>query len=214
MALVAELWSDSPICSYLLTCLPETTLYLEDLCHTADGIVRGYYWIEGADFAEFNAFVADDPTITNPKLLTEIKERRLCRVDLTEATQNTFSDWGALDITVISAQATQRGWQVVFRFPDRETISEFRAKERAIGNEIDIQRLYREEADGAAGATLTPAQRDALSTAHGAGYFTVPRRASQKAVAAKMDITAQSLSERLRRGTAALIEATIEDGRR
>lgn len=41
-----------------------------------------------------------------------------------------------------------------------------------------------------------------------AGYYDVPRTARQTDVAASLEISSQSLSERLRRGTAALVEAT------
>ena len=49
----------------------------------------------------------------------------------------------------------------------------------------------------------------ALGAALAAGYFETPRRTDLEALAEEFDISEQALSERLRRGVAAVLESTI-----
>jgi len=60
---------------------------------------------------------------------------------------------------------------------------------------------------------LTDRQREALAAAYEMGYFEVPRGASLGEVAATLDISASSLSERLRRAQTCLVESALEDAR-
>ena len=53
---------------------------------------------------------------------------------------------------------------------------------------------------------LTPAQEDAIRTAHRMGYFGVPKAVTASEVAAELEIGKTAFLERLRRGQAALFE--------
>lgn len=58
-------------------------------------------------------------------------------------------------------------------------------------------------------STLSPQQRDALLTAYRQGYFEVPRRTTLSELADTVEISDSALSQRLRRGTGALVEQTL-----
>jgi predicted DNA binding protein len=58
---------------------------------------------------------------------------------------------------------------------------------------------------------LTSAQREALTVAYEAGYFDVPSKTTLDSLSDVLDVTSQSVSERLNRGTKKLVEATLID---
>ncbi len=74
---------------------------------------------------------------------------------------------------------------------------------------VSLERVYPLGSDsgGAAGRwDLTPAQEEALRTAHAMDYFAVPKAVTAEAVAAELGIGKTAFLERLRRGQAALFE--------
>ena len=170
------------------------------------------FWAEGGDFEAFEAGLAADPTVTDPKQMTETDGRRLYRATATvEAIENTTMPlWSDLDVVLLEAEGTHEGWTVRMRFPTRETLDRYRCAHQERDLPFRLRAIYRESAAGSvAESGLTDAQREALLAAYEAGYYDVPRTARQTDVAASLRISSQSLSERLRRGTAALVEATL-----
>ena len=97
----------------------------------------------------------------------------------------------------------QRGW-----FADRETLDEFRTFWQR-NTEFTLRHLAADDGEKP-GRGLTDAQREALLTAHEMGYFAIPRTASLADVAAELDISASSCSERLRRAHQHLVENGVE----
>jgi len=113
----------------------------------------------------------------------------------------------AADARIDRTRATPTGWVQRGWFADRAALDRFRSYWQRNG-EFRLRRLV-PSADGDADAGLTPPQREALRTAYEMGYFEIPRTASLAEVAAKLDITASSLSERLRRAQTHLVESTV-----
>jgi predicted DNA binding protein len=108
---------------------------------------------------------------------------------------------------------TDRGWRQRRWFADREAFERYCTFWRSNADAFELRRLR--EADGF-GPTdpngLTERQLEALAAANEMGYFDIPRRASLGEVAATLDISASSLSERLRRAQAHLAEEALDDG--
>ncbi|WP_135536057.1 helix-turn-helix domain-containing protein [Halostella pelagica] len=114
----------------------------------------------------------------------------------------------AADMDLERIRVTPKGWIQSGWFADRETIEEFRSFWGRNGG-FTLRRLTPDGGSGPAGKGLTDCQREALVTAHEMGYFDIPRRASLEDVAGELDISASSLSERLRRAQSTLVEATV-----
>ncbi|WP_135663848.1 helix-turn-helix domain-containing protein [Halorhabdus rudnickae] len=106
-------------------------------------------------------------------------------------------------------RVTSTGWIQSGRFASRETVTEIRDFWEHNGA-FELRKLERVSDDRAADA-VTERQREALLAAREMGYFDVPRDAALADVAAKLDISASSLSERLRRGHRSLIAASLDD---
>ncbi|HKJ58349.1 MAG TPA: helix-turn-helix domain-containing protein [Halobacteriales archaeon] len=211
--LIVEARIDSPILREALRDAPGTTVVHEEL-YDVDDEIRHFFWAEGDDFDAFDAGLDADPTVTDPTVLTETGGRRLYRVTFTEAGEEvaTFPTWGELDLVMLDSRATADGWQVRIRVPDRNALSGFvdACRDRGLTFVVDAIYSATDEA-GAPGGPLTAVQREALLAALETGYFDVPRSASLEEIAARLEVSPQAASERLRRGMAALVDARLRD---
>ncbi|MWV40531.1 helix-turn-helix domain-containing protein [Natrialba sp. INN-245] len=114
------------------------------------------------------------------------------------------------DSVIDRIRVTTTGWIQTGWFADRETLEEFQAFWRRNG-EFTLRRLTPDgDADDSSDG-LTDRQYEALRTAYEMGYFEIPRTTSLRAVAGELDITAPSLSERLRRAQTHLVETTLSE---
>ena len=106
------------------------------------------------------------------------------------------------------------GWRYTAWFADRATFDTFCEFWQAEGHPFQLLRLTRDDGDAGSGTDarngLTARQREALRVAHEMGYFDIPRRATLADVAAELDITASSCSERLRRAQTCLLETRVD----
>jgi len=112
------------------------------------------------------------------------------------------------EATIDRTEVTPDGWIQSGWFADREAFDAFRAfwTENA---RFTLRRLTRDGEPEAPGEGLTDRQQEALRTAYEMGYFDIPRGASLDDIATELDISASSLSERLRRAQTHLIETTV-----
>jgi predicted DNA binding protein len=106
---------------------------------------------------------------------------------------------------ITGIRVTRSGWIQEGWFADRETFDEFRTFWQRNGD-FTLRRLRRDSDSRPPEDGLTDRQREALVTAYEMGYFDVPRGASLDEIAAALDISASSLSERLRRAQTHLVE--------
>lgn len=112
------------------------------------------------------------------------------------------------DATIERIRATPTGWIQSGWFADRETFDEFRRFwTRNAG--FSLRRLTRDGDPEEPGDGLTDPQREALRTAYEMGHYDIPQSASLGEVAAELDVSPSSLSERLRRAQTQLIETTV-----
>lgn len=110
------------------------------------------------------------------------------------------------------ATSDATGWTLRLQFHDREAISNLWGfcEEKDIS--FELQRMFRHQPwNMSDSATLTDPQFEALLTAHEEGYFEEPRKISLEGLAEALDISPTAVGGRIRRGTAALIEATLAD---
>lgn len=105
-------------------------------------------------------------------------------------------------------RVTPTGWIQTGWFAEKAVLDEFRAYWQRNGK-FTLRRLTHASETEGAGDGLTDRQREALRTAYEMGYFEIPRTAELNDVAAKLGITASSLSERLRRAQTHLVETTV-----
>lgn len=212
--LIVDFFTDSPLLGTALQRADDVEVSAEEQYHHDSG-VRYIFWAEGGDLAAFEEGMAADPTVTDVRRLVETDSRRMYRVTATEAGERvtTFPLWSEHDMVLLSATGDADGWTMRMRFPDRETLEMYRNQIRDRGLSFSLHSIYRETgADTNSAADLSESQRTALVTAYEMGYYDVPRQASQEDVAERLDVSPQSVSERLRRGTAKLVETSLITG--
>ncbi|WP_336337590.1 helix-turn-helix domain-containing protein [Haloarcula brevis] len=112
------------------------------------------------------------------------------------------------DAIIERITVTADGWEQLGWFADRAAFTAFSSFwQRNAG--FGLERLTRESEPKRPGDGLTDRQLEALRTAYELGYFEIPRRASLEDVARELDISASSLSERLRRAQTQIIQETV-----
>ncbi len=112
------------------------------------------------------------------------------------------------DAIIERITVTADGWEQLGWFADRAAFTEF-ASFWQRNADFGLERLTRDAEPKSPGNGLTDRQLEALRTAYEMGYFEIPRRTSLDAVAQELDISASSLSERLRRAQTQLIQETV-----
>jgi len=100
------------------------------------------------------------------------------------------------------------GWRQTGWFANRDAFNQFSSFwQRNAG--FRLCRLTRDGEPESPGDGLTDRQYEALRTAYELGYFDIPRHASLEDIAVELDISASSVSERLRRAQTQLIQETV-----
>lgn len=112
------------------------------------------------------------------------------------------------DAIIERIEVTATGWIQAGWFADRAEFDEFRTFWQR-HSRFRLRRLTRDGEPEPPGNGLTDQQTEALRTAYELGYFDIPRDTSLEAVATELDISASSVSERLRRAETQLIEETV-----
>jgi predicted DNA binding protein len=218
MGLIAEFSVSSPelALSEATTAVPAVTLELTDILATDPQRPQLTFWAFGndeSDVAAFDRALAEDWTATNIETHTNLEDRRLYRVQLSEDVEVVcYPNWVAAGASQLSTSCQDGVWRNRLRFPDRESFDEVRTW--CVDRDLSFQlhRLYTEaRPDETNGTGLSPKQAQTARRAYEAGYYDFPRESATKVIGEDLDISAQAVSERLRRAHAALIEEYLLD---
>jgi hypothetical protein len=116
------------------------------------------------------------------------------------------------DVELLRGQYREGAWELQLGFPDLNQLSRFGDYCIETSNvRMELREVFRAVESNPLGSDLTPRQREALVTAHEAGYYDIPRRASQLDIAERFGLSDQAVSERLRRGESKLIRRHLLD---
>ncbi len=131
-------------------------------------------------------------------------------------------DWNGASIPLLACVAKREGallraaytggecWHLSILLPGR---SDLAALHEEIATSFELRRISgHHRAHEGAGYGLTEEQREALLTTYQAGYFEIPRDRTLSEVADELDISANALSARLRRGFRTLVSNTLIEG--
>lgn len=219
MSLIGKMEIGRPVGQKALKAVPDMILEIEDIRSLADEPFKFIFWASNDDFQTYESALTDDPSVSDYKCLTELPERRLYQIQLSEeGQQNTLQPIAVeQDIVPISLTMTVEGVEFVGRFPSRSAIITLKEKCEELDRHFRLINLYEEkpvEKDG--GRTnrygVTSSQRGALIAALEKGYFNVPRETRMEDIADELDISTSALSAQLRRGQKALLRHTLANG--
>jgi len=193
---------------------PEIIVEFERIVPTGEGPLL-YLWVAGEDTPAFREAVRSDPQVGRFERLSAFDEGALYALRWADAVDGLLQ-WVTTspdDVALLHAEGEEGEWTLKFRFPSRDRIGTFRSFCDDHDIPLRVVRLYDLEDPKLGQYNLTRKQREALLRALDLGYFEVPRSATLAEVAETLDISAKSVSERLRRGQTNLVSNSLAIGR-
>lgn len=167
-----------------------------------------YFTANGDDLDAFERALADDATVADVAVVSRNNDARTYRarplVDVP-----LLSALDDLDARVCMRHIDAEGWWLRLRLPGRDALLAFNDYCREKGLDPNVARLGQGGGDAPG---LTDTQRDLLQVAYERGYYETPRSTSQAELASEFDVSPSSVSQRLRRATAELVDNTLESG--
>ncbi|QLH83507.1 helix-turn-helix domain-containing protein [Halosimplex pelagicum] len=189
--------------------LPDLVVEIDRVA-AADELLTPYFWVSAVEIDEFEAVAEGDPSIEDLRRLDDFESASLYRATWTENVDTMVYASTQAGATILEAKGQHGVWDIRIRFDDRDPLEAFQKYAQRFDISFDLVKLYETEHPRTGSQYgLTEKQHEALNTAWELGYFEEPREATLAEVAAELDITRQSLSQRLRRGHHALVANTI-----
>lgn len=186
---------------------PEVKIRLESMVPVEETTIP-YIWVIGLDPEQVREELSAAGDISTVELADVTGQNVLVRVMWREEGDRLTIALKESRATVLEAVGTNEGWTFTVRFIDRSSLSSFYS--RCLEEGIQLTPKQIETSVGPLGngdvSGLTEPQRKALLRAREQGYFEVPRRISLEELGEQLGISDSAVSQRVRRGTEALID--------
>lgn len=191
----------------VLAGFPAAEIELERVVPTAGAIVP-LFWVGTGTAETVVSTLADDPRVESFERLVVTDDRALYAVEWSADADGLVTALNDSGAEVLRGRGTAERWEFRLLFPHQRQLSTFRDACEAASIPLDVVRVFHPRSPET-DATLTPAQREALSMALDGGYFEVPRRVTQRELAERAGVSANAMSQRLRRGARIAVEALL-----
>jgi len=168
------------------------------------------FWVEADDFDAFETALTADHTVASFSEVAGDADRRTYQIEYSDAAtlvSPVVTDAGGL---VLESRSRGDGWELTLQLADRSVIEALDTFARAEDMRFEVLEISESETgDIDTEFGLTEPQVEALVNAYLHGYYDEPREAVLTDLADLLDISETAVSGRLRRGSAALIDATL-----
>ena len=187
---------------------PETVIEIERVAATNE-VLTPYFWASGGELETFETAIEHDPSVEGLTQLDEFEQATLYRANWTENIETIVYAYTQIGATILEASGHRNQWELRMRFDDRDRLEDFQTYCREMDIPFRLTQLH-ELSQPRTGSQfeLTPKQHEALVTTWNEDYFTSPE-VTLTDVADELDISQQSVSQRLDRGYEKLIEHTL-----
>lgn len=192
-----------------LAVVPEMTIESDHLATHSPQEVFPFLWATGGDFDQFTEALEEDPTVTEFSVATKTEDEVLYRLEWHEDFCSLIHEIVDHHAAIMEASAHDDEWDLRLRFSNEEMVSTFQEHFRESGHQFDLLQLYHPTEPRQRAFGLTAEQHEALVTAVNEGYFTIPRTASTEELSEILGISSNAVSERIRRGSEALIRSGL-----
>jgi predicted DNA binding protein len=187
----------------------DLTVQLTAQAPTSEGDWLLFLTATGEDAAQLLETLREDPTVADPRTLTETEDHCVYRVRIVDGLR-VSGVLGDLGFRVLDVTSDDGDWCYRIQGPDRAALTAFFEHCQSVGIDLELERIYRVPgAGGPAPRGLTDGQAEALRLASEGGYFAVPREMTLGDLADDLDISRQAASERLRRAVGSLLDETF-----
>lgn len=158
----------------------------------------------------FERSVREHPAVNSIQLVNTHEDETLYALDWDPSEDSLLRKVLDLGAVLLGATGSADSWSLELRFPSHETLSAFQDYYVDEDIQVSIERIYNPtDPDAGPWYGLTPPQRETLARAVESGYYSLPRAISTKQLADSFEISDQAVTERLRRGIAALVSNTL-----
>jgi predicted DNA binding protein len=188
----------------VLTEHPNIYIELERLVPLGDRLLP-FFWISDGSVEHIEAALASEPVVDSVTHLSEVGDEHLYQVSWTKQQDGLVDVLLETDGAILEGNGISGQWELRVRFPDHESFRAFNERCTESGIEVELRGVYNPHVPTVE-QHLTPTQWRTLAVAYERGYFDVPRRTKLESLADHFGISEQAVSQRLRRGTGALVD--------
>ncbi len=187
----------------------DVELTVETMVPTGEDVVP-YLWVPSHLERALLEVLRDRRNVTTVSVVDEVDGYALVRIEWDGHANGVLTSIQQTDAIVTAAVGTGERWTFRLRFPSYEDLSTFYTT--CLDHDVPVELVQLHEAVGPDADHrfgLTRPQREIVVAAYEAGYFDVPRKTTLVELGERLEISDSAVSQRLRRGLASLIDATL-----
>lgn len=191
---------------------PGIQVRLDQVVPVGDRFVP-YLWAANESVQEIERELSREANILAFDIVDRVDDKVLARVDWSAGTNGFIEALARTDVSILEGSGASDVWRFQLRFDDHDQLTEFYRYCVEEGIDLELENVNNPGSphDIGLGVDLTDAQREALELAFERGYFDVPRRTNIVELAEELGISDSAVSQRLRRGTAALLAVLLDE---
>ncbi|WP_231188262.1 helix-turn-helix domain-containing protein [Haladaptatus sp. DYF46] len=170
------------------------------------------FWAWNGDLDSFEDRVRADPSVQQLVAIDEIDDRRLYLLNWDIPPGAFLESLTVAEGIIRSAHGSGNDdWEFELLFPSHDHLTRFHNVSRDNNIEYILGKMQALQDAGASQLAniVTDKQQEALVLAFQRGYFRTPRQVTLSELATELDISQQSLSDRIRHGVEAIIEFVL-----
>ena len=195
---------------YTLETIEDVNFEVERIAAHDPEMVMPYIWATSADPTELERVLTEDTSVDAVRKVAQPADTEaLYQMEWIDSAEALIHILVEEEGSILVAQGRQDGWFMRVLFPDRDALSQTYHFCEKNDLRLDLTRIYNVDEGKRARVGLTEAQEKAITAAYDHGYYEVPRGIDLAGLAAKVGVSHQALSERLRRGNQTLIENSV-----
>ena len=191
--------------------VPDVTLSVESIVPISSAVLP-YFWVEGDGADAIIELLREIEYVEHAAVVAEMEAKQLLEIEWGDSPGDLIPILLETGAIVLEASMTADEWTFRLRFREYEDLSAFSRRCREADISVQLQQLY--SPSGTAEVPqcdLTTEQREVLTTALEHGYFEVPRNVTLDELGGLLGISDSAASQRLRRGLATLLDATLRE---
>ncbi|WP_436924691.1 bacterio-opsin activator domain-containing protein [Halosimplex amylolyticum] len=192
-----------------LSSVPEISVEADRNATHGPRQVLPFLWATGGDFEAFADALEADPSVESVSVAERADEAVMYRLRWCDSFRELVHDMIDHEAAIVEATASEDRWTLRLRFGEESMVSSFQEYFDETGRHFEVRSLWHPTGPRQREFDLTSDQYEALTTAAREGYFDVPRRVSATDLGDRLGISANAASQRVRRGSAALVRNTL-----
>ncbi|WP_198662151.1 helix-turn-helix domain-containing protein [Halorussus litoreus] len=192
-----------------LSAVPEMTVEADRLASHSPEEVFPFLWTRGGDFDRFHRALEDDPTVETADAVEHADDEVLYRLEWTDDFHDLVHEMIDHHAAIVEAVAQDDRWNLRLRFAEEGDVSSFQSHFEEEGYSLEVNHLSHPTEPRQREFGLTAEQHEALVAAVREGYFAIPRTASAEEIGETLGISANAVSQRIRRGSGVLIRSAL-----